>query len=256
MNNPPSHLRSLLYSLRRDRLFKLVCLSMVAIAQSHAMQEVNELGELLLAAARTDDHKQMEQLLEAGAPADYTNKYGNNPLLTTASDGHLNCLQALINAQAQVNYQNSEGVTALILAATRGNLDCVQALIAAKADVNHESIIRGTALIYANELSCIQALLAAGARVNHVDKNGDTALVRAERSGQLEACELFINAMLWVPNQRRKAQMVTILGIAKFRKSLCLKRLDGYLHNKFKAVLRTLVYEDNKKNFAGSIAYK
>jgi len=232
MNNPPSPLRLLPTTPRlrrpglRDRLFKLVCLSIVLSAPAHAMQNDTDLGMQLIDAAEAGDHKEIERLIETDAPVNYVDGYSRLALHFTAARGHLNCLQLLIAAKAQVNLATTDGWTALMCAAKERNL------------------------------SCIKALIAARAQVNHADKNSWTALMYASSHKSQSICELLVERMLWILNKEQKAKIATFLGIAKFRKSLCLPGLDANLRNELKAPCPTAAYEDNKKNFMSSIAYQ
>jgi len=204
---------------------KLVYISMLLSTPIYAMQDENYLGELLLAAVRTDDHNELERLLQAGAPVDYKKSDNTTPLMVAVLFDNLNCLQLLIAKKAQVNHANKHGATALMRAARF------------------------------NYLTCMKELIAAGAQVNHIDNYGRTALLGAIDNGSQQACELLIDAMLWIPTQKQKVGMSTFLGI-KSRKRLFQPRLDASLRSKFKEIWRRTVYENNKQDFASSIAYK
>jgi ankyrin repeat protein len=209
-----------------NKIIKLICLSILVITPIHAMQNDAELGKQLVVAAAKGDNNEIEQLIKAGAPIDYENNMGWTALRIAAARGQLNCLQILIARKAQINQPNIYGSTALMQAAQHG------------------------------ELPCVKALIAAGAQLNLANNAGWTALMNALYGGHTSTCELLVNAMLWIPNQKQKTKIVTFLGIAKFRKYLRTIQLDAYLRNEFKAPLRALVYEDNKENFASSIAYQ
>jgi len=209
-----------------NKFIKLVCLSIAVIAPAHAMQNDADLGNKLIIAIAEGDDKKAEQLIKAGVPIDYENNMGWTALRMAATNGRLDCLQMLITQKAQINQPNIYGSTALMRAAQHGQLPCVKALI------------------------------AAGAHLNLASNADRTALMSAAVNDNQPVCELLVDAMLWLPNKDQKAKIITFLGITKFRKYVCPLKLDAYLQNEFKALLRALVYEDNKKNFASSIAYQ
>lgn len=210
-----------------NKFIKLICLSILVIAPAQAMQNDAELGRQLIDAAEIGDHKEIERLIEADAPVNYVDGYSRLALHFAAARGHLNCLQLLIAAKAQVNLATTDGWTALMCAANERNLSCIKALIAAKAQVNHAD-----------------------------NTNSWTALMYASSHKSQSICELLVERMLWILNKEQKAKIATFLGIAKFRKSLCLPGLDANLRNELKAPCPTAAYEDNKKNFMSSIAYQ
>lgn len=204
---------------------KFICLSIFISTAAHTMQNVNELGEQLLIAARTGDHHEVERLINAGAPVGYENNIATTALQTAATYGRLQCLEMLIAKKAQINQINKYGSTALTRAAEYDRLPCAKALI------------------------------AAGAQVNLVNLSGWTPLMRAIYHSNYDdspMCDLFVDAMLCIPNKEQKAKMVTFLGINKYRKNL---GLDRNLRHELKNIWPLAVYENNKENFADSIAY-
>jgi len=207
-----------------NTFIKLIYLSILVSAPAHAMQNNTDLGKWLIKAARANDHKEIERLIEAGAPVNYTEENGMPALMLAAAHDNLNCINALIAARAQVNMADNYGWTALLLATKYRPL-------------------------------FIKTLLAAGARVNQATDAGWTALKHAVFVQDQPTCELLIDAMLWIPNKDQKAGMITFLGV-KSRARLFPRILDDYLRNQFKVPWLAMVYEDNKKNFTKSIAYQ
>jgi ankyrin repeat protein len=215
------------FQMKKITIFSsLMLIAIRVVFPAHAMQNDADLGKQLIVAAAKGDNKEIEQLIKAGAPVGYENNMGSTALQIAASHGHLSCMQTLIAQKAQINQTNIYGSTALMRAAESGHLPCVKALIAAGAQDN-----------LATQLNWI-------------------ALTHAINNSNQTMCELFVERMLWIPTKDQKAKIITFLGIAKFRKSLCLPELDANLRNQFKAAWPTAVYEDNKKNFANSIAYQ
>jgi hypothetical protein len=213
-----------------NKFIKLICLSIALIAPAHAMQAMQNdavLGRQLLTAAKVGDHKELERLIKAGVPVDYMDSWEMTALQFAAFEGHLDCIRILIAGGALVNHQDIHGETALLCATTY------------------------------KRLPCIKALLAAGARVDLANTCDWTPLTFAIfNKGHQPVYELFINAMLLIPNKDQKKRMITFLGITKLRKNLYPSGLYAYLRNELKRTCPAAVYDNNKNNFESSIAYQ
>jgi len=177
---------------------RLMFIAIFIATPAHAMQDAaDDLGEQLFLAAGDIDLKEIQRLIEAGAPIDYVQEdYDMTPM------------------QAVIEYAHIEPNNALL---------------------------------------CLNAFITAGAQINLANRVGTTALEHATFLYNQPICELLINAMLWIPTPEQRTRMITLLGINKHRKAL---GLDGCLRNQFKSLWPTAVYEDNKKNFASSIAHQ
>jgi ankyrin repeat protein len=208
-----------------NKFIKLACLTIVFTFSAHTMQNDADLGRQLVAAARAGDHKEIERLIEAGAPINYTESYGMTALMRAVNGTNLNCIKALIAAGAQVNMADTYGWTAVLFATKY-------------------------------QPQFLETLIAAGARVNHATYLGWTALKHAVFMVNRPICELLAERMLWIPNKAQKVQMLTLIGLIKFRKILCLPGLDANLRNELKTPCHAAVYEQNKNNFVNSIAYQ
>ena len=122
------------------------------------MDDVNELGELLLAHAGSGNTKTVRDLIARGANVNYPEEEtGDRPLHRAAMEGHVETAQALIDLGADVNAANSMGQRPLHWAADAGNMEAIRLLI------------------------------GNGAQVTAVDCDGDTAARWAAREGRTEA---------------------------------------------------------------------
>ena len=212
-----------------NTFIKLIYLSILVSAPAHAMQNDAELGKQLLAAAETGDLKEIARLISTGAPVDYLGGEG----------------------------RTAGGSTALMNCARAEHLDCVQILIAAGAQANHKNVYGTTALMRAAEyniLPCAKALIEAGAQVNLADKHGWTALMLAAHRGNQPFCELLVERMLWIPNQKQKTKICIFVDSLKKQKAM--SELYRNCKALFKRHLAQAIYEQNRNNFANSIAYQ
>lgn len=152
------------------------------------------------------DHELVRALLDAGAKADITNRFGSAPLTEAVKLGDVELVQMLLDAGADANSPNQDNQTALMLASSIGSLEIAQMLINRRADVNAVESFRGqTALMWAaaeNHPDVAELLIKNGADVSrralHDDwprqmtsepraqfrqTGGLTALLYATRSG-------------------------------------------------------------------------
>ena len=116
------------------------------------------------------DRELVAELLEHGAKADVTNKYGSSPLAEAVKLADLELVRQLLDAGANVESPNGDGQTALMLAAHIGALDIARVLVEHGADVNAKEAWRDqTALMWAvdgNYPELSQFLIDQGADVN------------------------------------------------------------------------------------------
>jgi len=88
-------------------------------------------------AARHDDTKIAELLLQAGADASVSNRYGVTPLTLACINGNGPLVELLLDAGADPNTVLPGGETALMTAARTGRLAPVKALLVRGADPRH-----------------------------------------------------------------------------------------------------------------------
>jgi uncharacterized protein len=129
-------------------------------------QQLEELDNQLIEAAKDGRLGDVNRLLEAGANVNILDDLGWIPLPAAARFGHLEIVNRLLEVpDIDVNAANGYRDTALIWAAFKRHLDILQKLIDAGANVNHHGF-NGTALAEAaerNHLDVIAILRGAGA---------------------------------------------------------------------------------------------
>ena len=125
-------------------------------------------------AVRADDTSRVMQLLQAGASATASNRYGVTPLSLAALNGNVPVMRALLAAGADPNTALAEGETVLMTAARAGNTEAVKLLLANGADVNaRERWQEQTALMWAageNHAAVVTALIEAGAETGAISR--------------------------------------------------------------------------------------
>ena len=125
-------------------------------------------------------------------------------LITSAEEGHPDCLEICLRAGADVNkhfdYRHiscSDGTTALMITSERGHLQCAKLLLKAGADVNAWNERGYTALSYAagnGHESVVNVLIGAGADVNDRNCGGLTSLIHAVQYGHDVCVNLLIKS--------------------------------------------------------------
>ena len=117
---------------------------------------------------------------------------GNTALMVAANNGRAEVVDELVQAGANVNVTNRQGVSALMRAATREDVALVRTLIAAKADLNHKDSRGETALSFAaarGRRETVTLLLDSGAQPEAIDR----AFVAAAESGEPEIARLLLD---------------------------------------------------------------
>jgi len=96
------------------------------------------------------DRELVRALLDAGAKADITNRYGSSPLTEAVKLADIELVRMLLDAGADPDSPNQDNQTALMLASNLGSLEIAKLLIDKGADVNAVERFRGqTALMWA-----------------------------------------------------------------------------------------------------------
>lgn len=191
-----------------------------------------------------------------------------SPLLVAFQKGDVASIRALIAAKAEVNDQNQEGTTPLIWAVSTGDVLCVRELIGAKADINYITHNNKTALINAvgwAHKEIVEELIGAGARLRwkgarKVGESGEleripSVLFKAAGNTHAPMCELVIEGLLKIPNDKQKLSIIVFLGLMK-RKIPLIGQAVAYRDRDafFKNFFREAVYKQNRNNFAESVA--
>src|SRR4051812_39012109 len=88
----------------------------VLIALLSATAFSADLGPDLLAAARKGDARQVQELLDRGAPVNAADKNGRTALMAAASRGHADVVRVLLAKGAKTDARDKQGDTAYGLA--------------------------------------------------------------------------------------------------------------------------------------------
>jgi len=145
----------------------------------------------------------------------------------------------------------------LITAAYTGASKEVERLINTRAPIDYANFSGTTALMYAamhNHIPCTQALITAKAQVNQVDNGNQTALAWAAANSHQSISELLVEAMLWTPSQKQKTKICIFIDCLK--KQRALWEIYRIRKDLFKNHLAQAAYEQNRNDFANSIAYQ
>lgn len=142
-------------------------------------------GEALVEAARRNDLKQVQELLESGADVNAKGNRVFTALMAASNRGHFDMVGLLLDKGADVNAKTEDGRTAMMLAL--GHRNVVDLLLKNGANVNAKDLRGETALMVTSELGSskiVKMLLESGADINAKDRAGETALTGAARSGR------------------------------------------------------------------------
>ena len=93
----------------------------------------------LMDAARKGDTAVVQELLDAGADVNATDKHGGTALMMAAVNGHTDTVQVLLDAGADINMKHGFGKSAKMLAAEKGHSEVVELLEAEK--LRHKFIV-------------------------------------------------------------------------------------------------------------------
>ena len=132
-------------------------------------------GEDLITAAKKNEVKAAQEILNAGINPDYRDAKGKTPLMHTPEKNAKDVADLLIQKEANINAQDDLGRTPLMWAAIWGSKDVADSLINTKGLLLDTQDIDGnTALIWAVERSSNQiasALIKAGAALAMENNN-------------------------------------------------------------------------------------
>jgi len=134
--------RAEIHLLKNDRLIEAAKADDLKTAESLLnrkhnvdVREQNGRTPLFIAASRGAEDF-VDLLLRHEAKIDALDKFGNAPMYYAAAGNHVEVVEMLIEGGANVNLQNRRGLTALMIAASEGHLASLQALIDGKADAS------------------------------------------------------------------------------------------------------------------------
>ena len=134
----------------------------------------------LMWAAQRGDSKSIDQLIQAGADLNKSNRYGMSALLYAAQAADLKCIRALLTAGADSTATDRDKRNALHWAIyLHDEQDIVESLIESGTNVNGRNMDGCSPLtnaaFYHNVISA-EALLDYGADIENIDNEGDTPL--------------------------------------------------------------------------------
>lgn len=141
----------------------------------------------------------VETLVAVGASANIqSTRDGRAPLHVSAGDGHELIVSGLLNGGARKNYTDKFGQTPLLWAATRGRLAAAKVLLSADADIHVRSTDYGRSALHfaaiGGHCAIVSALLLKGAKTDAVNNAGETALVWAADKGHLPVVRILLVA--------------------------------------------------------------
>jgi ankyrin repeat protein len=90
----------------------------------------------LWSAAKANDVRTLESLLDSGAPIDACDAHGYSPLMLAAYSGNTEAFEYLLSRGADPNSVDAAGNSVLMGAAFKGHLPMVKRLLAAGADAS------------------------------------------------------------------------------------------------------------------------
>ncbi len=130
-------------------------------------------------AARSDDTRRLETLLEQGADLTLTNAAGRNALFIAVESGSKRTVRWLIRQQIDVNHRDKFGLSAAQTALESRQPDMLKILLEAGADTAYTMNNGDNLLHYAlrlNQTDSAQLLIRHGVAVNQKNKQGWTPL--------------------------------------------------------------------------------
>lgn len=149
-----------------------------------------------------------EQLLDAGAKSDLTDRDGRTAAYAAAAGGHLDTLQLLADRGADLTLRSDGGLSPLEAAALRGHADVAEWA----AGKGLEPTV--LSLAATGDAEALKARLAAGDDVKRRAPEKWTALHYAARWGHVEAARLLIGAKIDLEAQAEYEGTALFLAIA------------------------------------------
>jgi ankyrin repeat protein len=126
-----------------------------------------------------NDQKRAEELLKAGANANYQDVKGWSQLHYAAHEGYVNLIDLLLKHGANINSKTKFGWTPLHWAIYQKRYDAAERLIKRGAKINAGNFLGNTPLhiaAFQEDTKMCDMLLKNGADINHRNKSGSTPL--------------------------------------------------------------------------------
>ncbi|MGJ8696941.1 MAG: ankyrin repeat domain-containing protein [Verrucomicrobiaceae bacterium] len=149
----------------------------------------------LVDAAHRNDLAEVTRLLEAGAAAGETNRYGVSPLSLACQSGNVEMIRVLLAKGADANAALKGGESPLMTASRTGVLDAVKVLVEAGAKLEAREHRGQTALMWATaegHLEVVRFLVDEGADFRTPLQGGFTPMLLAVREGHIDLVREFL----------------------------------------------------------------
>ena len=151
-------------------------------------------GLALVCASALGNVGQLERLLTAGVPVDYSSPEGAHPLALAILSGRSEVVRLLLEKGAKVNW--SSGIpTALSCAAQRGDLDLLRKLLQMGADANAPAAHGFTPVFFAvayGHSAILEELLQSGAFADARADDGQSPLHVAATDGRIDIAKILV----------------------------------------------------------------
>ncbi|KAK6184302.1 hypothetical protein SNE40_006800 [Patella caerulea] len=143
----------------------------------------NRANKALLRSCEDGDYHSILSLLKRGANVEYTDSYGDTPLLKAIMNRHTNCVDVLLsNEYSRANTEHRDRTLNTPLMVAVGNLDIVRLLINNRCQLNKTNRFKESALHLAvriGNIEVVKLLVSSCIDVTLTNKNGQTALTIA-----------------------------------------------------------------------------
>lgn len=183
----------------RERLFRVP-----TDITEQKWKEMRRLAERLLQSAVQGDTETVALLLALGAPVDEIEpEMERTALLLASAGGHVRTVDLLLDAGAEANESDRFGRTALYLAVEGGHVEALRRLLRAHANPNFADYNGHTPLHVAAIRGCelsVRLLLEAGALEDLLDNQGKTPIELAQENRHWECVQLLENAGGVIPS--------------------------------------------------------
>lgn len=157
-------------------------------------------GELC-AAAHNGKLEIVQRLISGGESPNFTNRFGQTPLMYASAKGHIEIVKWLTGQGADINYQTSKcpetggKLSALHLAAQKAQRTVIQLLVERGANINSLDGNGVTPLVDAlfhKRIEAAEQLLSLGADAGLVGDEGETAIGAAVMAGAHRMVEMLL----------------------------------------------------------------
>jgi len=232
-----------------NNVIKFLCLNALLIGSASLAMDIDPFaqGDYLHNAAKAGNLKQVQELLDAGAPIDAKDDFGCTPLMKAAQNDHTEICQLLIDRNAQVDARDHCRRTNLATSAYFFHKKMCPLLLDNKAEVDAKDKDGKSPLALAAQngykVIC-QLLIDRKAQVDAKDNSGRTPLIQAAMKGRKDVCQLLIDVTI---KQMDKAAALTLLGMRKFNRATCMNGMD---RNVIQLIARHVIDAETKRLFA------